>query len=92
MTEKTQKPSLASIEADLFGTLFGFHEKTMALVRQSSLDDEKLRIVADRMNSLLDSVTAEIKERKEFNLTDRLEAAYSEVKRLIDEVSAGKNG
>jgi len=56
----------------------------MALVRHSSLDDEKLKVVADRIKTLLDTVTAEMKQT---NLTERLEAAYGEVKWLVDELS-----
>jgi hypothetical protein len=61
MTEQPNKPTLASVEADLFGAIFGFHKKTMTLLRQSSLDDEKLNVVADRIKTLLDAVTAEVK-------------------------------
>jgi hypothetical protein len=87
MTDQPNKPTLASTEADLFGAIFGFHKKTMTLLRQSSLDDEKLNVVADRIKTLLDAVTAEVKGMQEINLTERLEAAYSEVKRLVDELS-----
>jgi hypothetical protein len=42
MTDEPKKQPFASVEADLFGTLFAFHKKTMTLLRQSSLDDEKM--------------------------------------------------
>ncbi len=38
MAEQPNKPPLASVEADLFGALLGFHKKTMTLVRESLLD------------------------------------------------------
>ena len=45
------KPTLVSVEADLFGTLLAFHKKTMTLLRALSLDDEKINVVADRIKS-----------------------------------------
>ena len=96
MTEQPNKPHLASVEADLFGAIFGFHKKTMTLLRQSPLDDEKLNVVADRIKTLLDNATAEVKRTQQLNLTERLEAAYDEVRRLINELSGfpygGKDG
>ena len=86
MTEQPQ-PNLASVEADLFGTLFAFHKKAVTLLRESSLDDEKMKVVADRINNLLDNVTAELKRTQQVNLTGRLEAAYDYVKRLVDELN-----
>ena len=91
MDEQTDKPQdspdLTSLEGDLFGALFRFHEKTMALLRQSSLDNDKLDLVADRIQQLLDDATAEMKRRKDMNLVGRLESAYEEVKRLVEELS-----
>ena len=91
MTEPKQ-PTLASVDADLFGTLFAFHKKTMTLLRQSSLDDEKMKLVGDRIKTLLDKVTAEMKQTQQFDLTQRLEAAYDEAKRLVDELSPSNDG
>jgi hypothetical protein len=52
MTDPINKPPaqapLASLEVNLFGTIFEFHKRTMALLRQSSLDDEQLELMADR--------------------------------------------
>ena len=87
MTEQPQ-PNLASVEAGLFGTLFAFHKKTVTLLRDSSLDDEKLKMVGDRIKTLLDDATGEAKRTQELNIKERLEAAYDEVKRLVDELSA----
>lgn len=54
------QPSLASVEADLFRELFGFHEKTMTLLRQSSLNEEKLKVVVDRIKTLHDKVAIDL--------------------------------
>ena len=84
---KPDNRQFASVEADLFGTLFAFHKKAVTLLRESSLDDEKMKVVADRINNLLDNVTAELKRTQQVNLTGRLEAAYDYVKRLVDELN-----
>ena len=96
MAEQPNKPLLASVETGLFGTLFGFHKKAMTLLRESSLDDEKRKVVADRLNTLLDETTAEINQTQQLKLADRLEAIYEEVRRLVDESAknsdCGKGG
>lgn len=96
MPEQPNKPPLASVEADLFGAILGFHQKTMTLLRQSSLDDEKINVVGQRIKTLLDNANAEMQRTKQINLTERLEAAYQEVKRLVDELEglsdSGKEG
>ena len=61
--------------------------KTGTHLRESSLNDEKRKLVADRINSLIDDVTAEMKPTQKMNLTERLEAVYGEVKKLIEELS-----
>jgi hypothetical protein len=60
MTEPPHQPPLASVEAGLFGDLFGFYTKVTELLRQSSLDDDKRKIVGKRIRTLLDEVTAEV--------------------------------
>ena len=96
MTEQSPTPpfppTLASVEADSFGAAFGFHKKTMTLLRESSLDDEKMKVVADRVNKLLDHTTAEMKRTQQMDIKERLEAAYDEVKRLVDELSGLSDG
>ena len=91
MTEQPQ-PNLASVEADLFGTLFAFHKKTMTLLRESSLDDEKMKVVADRIKTLLHDATADMTQLQPINLAERLDAAYEETKRLVDELSHSDDG
>ena len=88
MTEKPPSPpTLASAEADWFGALIGFHTKTMTLLRESSLDDEKMNVVGYRIKTLLANTSAEMEKTQRFNVTERLEAAYDEVKLLVDELS-----
>ena len=86
------QPPLTSVEADLFGVIFGFHERTTALLRQSSLNEEKRNVAADRIKTLLDNATAEMKRVKQLNVRERLEAAYDEVKRLVEELSGSPDG
>ncbi len=91
MDEQTDKPQdspdVTSLEGGLFGALFGFHEKTITLLRQSSLDDDKLNLVGDRIKQLLGDATAEIERTKNLNLAGALESAYEEVERMVDELS-----
>lgn len=84
--ETDNKPPLASFEADLFGLLFAFHQKTMILLRDSWLDDEKQKVVAERLKTLLEEMTAEMKTTKQLNWSERLDAAYDEAKRLVHEL------
>ena len=93
MTELPPKTPLAEIEADLFGAIFGFHTKVMTLVRESSLDDEMLSVVTDRIKTLLDAVTFGLKGSQQVNVTKQLESAYDEVERLVNHLSErGKKG
>jgi hypothetical protein len=91
MTEQPQ-PNLASVEADLFGTLFAFHKKAVSLLRESSLDDENKKVVAVRIKTLLDNTTAEMKTTKQPNVAERLDAIFEEAKRLVDELSQSDDG
>lgn len=91
MDEQTDKPpdkpNFPSFEADLFGALFGFHKKTMTLLRQASLDDDNLDLVADRISQLLREATAEVERTKNLDMTGTLESVYEEVKRMVEELS-----
>jgi hypothetical protein len=90
--EPPADPNIASVEENLCGALFGFHKKAMDLVRQSALDDEKLTLVADRINTLLDDISDEVKRTKDWKVAARLEAAYDDVNRLVDELSSSDKG
>ena len=85
--ERQDNPDLASFETDLFGALFGFHRKAMDLLRNSGLDDDKIKLVADRIGQLLREATAEMKRTKNLDLSGPLESAYKEVKRMVEELS-----
>src|SRR5580700_9617277 len=75
----------ASVEADLLGAILAFHQKTTTLLRQSTLDDEQLKVVAERIKAMLDEVTDQTKRGQQIKLTERLEAAYEEIKWLVEE-------
>jgi uncharacterized membrane protein YukC len=84
--------NLVTFEADLFGTLFAFQKKIMTLLRESSLNDEKIKTVGDRIKKQLDDAIAETKGLKQpFNVAERLDAAYEEAKRLVDELSVSQD-
>jgi hypothetical protein len=89
--EDAAKPDLASVEGDLFGALFGFYDKAMTLLRQSSLDEEKLKMAGEAINQVFANVTDEMKRTRNLNLTGPLEAGYEEVCRLVEELSSKKD-
>ena len=86
------KPSFASIEGDLVGALFGFQQRIVTLLRQSNLDEGKLKLASKRIKQLIEGVTAEMKGSKDLDLQDRLESVYEEVKRLVDDLSSSQGG
>ena len=92
MTEQSKTPTVTAVEGDFFGAIMEFYTKTMTLVRQASLDEEKKKVVGKRINILLDDITAEMKRTKQWSLTGPLQAAYVEVKRLVDELSGLPDG
>lgn len=85
-------PDLASFEANVFGTLFDFYQKTMTLLRQSSLDEEKLKLAGERICQSMEDATEEMKRSRDWNLAGRLDSAYKEVKRLVDDLSDPHGG
>ena len=87
-----QPRSLAGVEGSLFGAICGFHEKVIALVRQSSLDDAQRAVVADRIKTMVDDVTAEMKQSKRLNVADRLDAAFEDIQRLVRELLVAREG
>ena len=88
LKDQPAEAKLSSIEGNLFAALFNFSDKTMKLARQSSLDDDKLKLVAERIKRLLGDTTAEISRTNDFsNLAHILDVAYAEVKRLVEELS-----
>ena len=84
--DQPAESNLSSIEGNLFGALFNFNDKTMKLLRKSSLDDDQLNVVIQRIQRLLENTTAEMARTKDYsNLAHSLDIAYAEVKRLVDE-------
>lgn len=90
--KSTVQPTLASVETNFIGTLFGFFTKTMTLVRESSLDDDQKKVVAGRINSLIDNAKDEIQRTKQLDPSKPLQAIYDEIKRLVDELSGAADG
>ena len=81
------KPDLASFEEDVFGAVFGFYQRTTTLLRQSSLDEEKKKVAVERISQLMDNATDEARRSRDWHVAGRLDSAYEEVKRLVDELS-----
>lgn len=90
------KPDLASFEADAFGALFRFYERTVTLLRQPSLNEEKKKVAGEHICRLMRSVTEDVQRSRDWHVAGRLESAYEEAKRLVDDLSnphsSGDNG
>lgn len=91
-SKSPDKASVSTFEGNLFGELFGFHKKTMDLLRNSGLKDDKLKLVSERISQLLANVTAESEHTRNLDLAGPLESAYEEVKRMVDELSGSPPG
>ena len=59
----------------------------MTSLRQSSLDDEKVKLLGERIKLVIQNITHEIKGSRDFNLAGRLESAYEEIRRLVEDLS-----
>jgi len=96
MNEQTTKlqcgPNPAPADADLCGMLFDFYVTTTALLRQSSLDGAKVKVVVERIDRLMDDATDEAKRSPEWNLTEWLDSAYQEVQSLVEKLSKDVSG
>ena len=73
----------------LFGTLLQFYQRTVRLVRRSSLDvDAKVRIyerIHSQMEELSDEIKNDVVDPRDFDLAGRLESIYNEAKAAIEE-------
>jgi hypothetical protein len=52
MDDQTRTPPdtpIHSLEGGLFGTIFGFHQKVMGLLRAANLPDDKLGVASERV-------------------------------------------
>ena len=85
--DQPAEPNLSSIEGDLFGALFSFHDKILKLLRRASLEDDKLNVVTERIKRLLEDATAEMERTMNLNLAGPLESAFEEIKGMVDELS-----
>ena len=50
--EGADEPSIASVEGDLFRAVFDFYQKAITLLRQSSLDEEKLKVAGEAISQV----------------------------------------
>lgn len=92
MEQQPSKPpahlSLPTVEGCLPDALLVFHRRIMTLLRGSSLDDEKVKLVSEQQVMLLiDNATAEMERRKDMDVQGRLESVCEQAKRLMDALS-----
>lgn len=85
-TEPSDKP-IASVEMNLLGSLLGFHLKIVKLLRESSLEKADLDRVSQRITQAMDSITTDIKNSGNLDLSGRLNTAYAEIEQLVADVS-----
>jgi len=61
MAKDADEPDIDSVETDLFGVLFGFHQRVSDLLRQSSMDKDELKVVGERIKLVIQNVTNDMK-------------------------------
>jgi SAM-dependent methyltransferase len=90
MADPASKPPgitpIRALEGNLFGALFEFHEKVMALLRAANLPDDKLGVASERISHLLRETTEEIKLTHDLNVQPHMDAMFEEVQRFVDEL------
>ena len=84
--------SLASVEGDLVEGLFGLYQKIRVLLRQPWLDEKKANLLPERIDLVMQNLIDEMEHSRDFNLTERLEVAYEEIRRYAEELSAQERG
>ena len=82
------EPTLDSVEADLFGSLFDFLQKVTALLQQSSLDEGKLKLLSKRIKLVIQNVRDDMKQTHDWNPAGRLESAYEEIRCFAEALSS----
>ena len=85
--EDAERPSLASAEEDIYEALAGFQQRVVTMLRQSSLDDGTTKVLARHIKSVIQEIINEMKGSRDFDLARRLESAYEEMERLVDDLS-----
>ncbi len=88
--QSLEMPDLVSAKAEVLEALRGFQRDIITLMRQPSLDMEKKKAVFRRMKQLSDEIIGEAKRSTDFNLRERLDSAYDEVKRFAERLSSKK--
>lgn len=91
-SKSPNKSNSTTFEGNLFGVLFVFHKKAMDLLRNAGPEDDKLKLVSERLTQLLADVTAEAERTRNWDLARPLELAYEEVKHMVDELSGSAPG
>ena len=82
------KPALSSIEEDTYEALIGFQQRVMTLLRQSLLEGVNLKLLTERIKLVMKNMSAEMKCSQDGILAGRLEVAYEEIQRFVEELSA----
>ncbi len=85
--EDADKLSLASAETDIVEALAGFQRRVVTMLRQSSLDDGTAKVLSRHVKLVIQRITDEMKGSRDFDLAERLESAYEEIRHLAEELS-----
>jgi len=85
--EDADKPSFASVEADIFEALAGFQRRVVSMLRKSSLDVGTAKVLSRHVKLVIQNITDEMKGSRDFDLAGRLESAYEEIRCLAEDIS-----
>jgi len=84
---KDGQPSFASAETEILEALARFKQRVVIMLRQSSLDDGTAKVLSRHIKSVIQEITDEMKGSRDFDLAERLESAYEEIRRLVEDLS-----
>jgi hypothetical protein len=87
MAEDANKPSFALAEEDIFEALAGFQRRVVSMLRKSSLDEGTAKVLFRHVKFVIQNITDEMKRSRDFDLAGRLESAYEEIQRLVEDLS-----
>jgi hypothetical protein len=82
-TNASDNASLDSLESDLFGMMISFPRKVTLLIEQAELGGEGTMAATEKINQILDNITAEMTQTKDFDIKKQLDAAYEEMRRFL---------
>jgi hypothetical protein len=88
--EPEDKLTIASIEGDPFQAEAEFYRKSLALLRQFSSDDEKVKSLSRQIKQVMESVLDEIKRSPDLDVARRFESAYKNIQHYAKELSSKK--